>query len=130
MNMKTAEEYLDEDITNEYGKHHSIFKTARALGVSLDRVTRVVGQDNFHVDRQPAKYGGRGRPELEQYVVATKRANEPWDNSTAELRQCRARYEAGTHEMCQGRDGDTIIQYSIPRAVAESRMGYFRLGDN
>lgn len=127
--MKTADEYLDDDIREEYSKHRSIFKTARALRVTLDRVTRVVGQETFKVEHHPAKYGGRGRPDLEKYIVATKHANEPWNNSSPELKACRSRYEAGTHEMVQGRDGDTTIQYSIPRAVVNPRPGYFRNGD-
>lgn len=124
--MKTADEFLNDDIREEYAKHHSIFKTARALKITLDRVTSVVGQENFHVDRQPPRFGGRGRPELEKFIMATKNANEPWDNNLSELRQARARYEAGTHEMCSGRDGDNIILYCIPRAVVEPRLGYFR----
>jgi len=124
----TADEYLDLDIREEYAKHSSIFRTARQLGVSLDRVSRVVGKTNFHVEKQPAKYGGRGRPELEKYIVATKHGNDGWDHAMPELRQARQRYEAGTHEMCQGRDGDTIIQYLIPRAVAQPRPGYFKQG--
>jgi hypothetical protein len=124
--MKSADEFLNDDIREEYAKHHSIFKTARALKITLDRVTRIIGQEDFHVDRQPPRFGGRGRPELEKYIVATKNAVDPWDNSLTELQQARARYEAGTHEMCSGRDGDTIILYSIPRAVVEPRMGYFK----
>ncbi len=127
--MKSADEFLNDDIREEFAKHHSIFKTARALKISLDRVTTIVGQDNFQTERQPPRYGGRGRPELEKYIVSTKNATDSWDNSVAELRQARARYEAGTHEMCSGRDGDTIILYCIPRAVVEPRPNYFKHGD-
>jgi hypothetical protein len=125
----TADEYLDQDIREEFAKHNSIFRTARTLGITLDRVTRVVGKEDFHVDHKPAKYGGGGRPELEKYLVATKHANDSWDNSTPELKHARARYEAGTHEMCQGRDGDNIILYCIPRAIPDPRPGYFKHGD-
>jgi hypothetical protein len=128
MTIKTADQLLDEDIREEFAKHKSIFRTCKQLDVSLDRVKRVIGTPNFHIERKTALYGGRGRPELEQYIAATKHASEPWDNTSAELRQARSRYEAGSHEMCQGRDGDTILLYTIPRAVPEPRPGYFKSG--
>jgi hypothetical protein len=128
MSNMSADEYLDQDIREEFAKHRSPFRTCRQLGVSLDRVMRVVGDTSAHSVKNPPRYGGRGRPELEQFIAATKNVNDPWDNSKPELRQARARYEAGTHEMCQGRDGDTIILYSIPRAVANPLPEYFRSG--
>jgi hypothetical protein len=129
MNTKTADEYLDDDIREEFAKHHSAFRVCRALGISLDRVNRVVGNEEFPTERKTSRYGGKGRPEMEQYIVSIKQATESWDNSLPELIQARQRYEAGTHEMCQGRDGDRIILYSIPRAVPEPRPAYFRHGD-
>lgn len=125
---KTADEMLDEDIRDEFSKHKSIFRTCKQLGISLDRVKKVIGTEEFLIERKTAVYGGRGRPELEQYIAASKHANEPWNNSSPELRMARARYEAGTHEMCQGRDGDTILLYTIPRAVPDPRPGYFKSG--
>ena len=127
--MKTADDYLDDDIREEFAKHHSIFRVCKSLGISLDRVTRVVGNDEFPTERKAARFGGRGRPELEKYIAASKHANETWDNTSTELVRARQRYEAGTHEMCQGRDGDTILLYCIPRAVVEPRQGYFKHGD-
>lgn len=126
---KTADEYLDEDIRSEYAKHHSAYRVAKALGITLDRVYSAIGNEKLSVKHTPTVYGGRGRPELEKFIVALKHVNEPWDNSSEELRKARQRFEAGTHEMCQGRDGDTIIQYSIPRAVTEPRVGFFKHGD-
>lgn len=125
----TADQYLDQDIKDEFAKHKSIFRAARALGVTLDRVTSVVGEKNFHVDKRPAQYGGRGRPELEPYIVATKNGDEAWNNNSSEIEVAREQYEAGTHEMTQGRDGDTIILYSIPRASIQPRPGYFKQGN-
>lgn len=125
----TADQYLDQDIKDEFAKHKSIFRCARALGVSLDRVTSVVGEKNFHVEKRPAQYGGRGRPEVEKFIVMTKDGNEAWNNTSSEIEAARKEYEAGTHEMTQGRDGDTIILYSIPRAVVHPRPDYFKQGN-
>ena len=129
MTTKTADEYLDQDILEEFNKHHSLYRVCKALDISLGRVKQVIGTQSSPIERKTSLYGGRGRPELEKFIVATKASDEQWNNNAPELQQCRARYEAGTHEMCQGRDGDTILLYSIPRAVVEPRPGYFRHGD-
>lgn len=57
-----------------------------------------------------------GREELRKYIVAVKRFDWPVEYDKA-LSIARRLYEAGTHEMCQGRDGPMIIQYLIPRNV-------------
>lgn len=59
-----------------------------------------------------------GRPELRRFVVATGRYvygyGLKWDNEQA-IREAMRKHELGTHEMCQGRDGNVIIQYCVPR---------------
>ena len=58
-----------------------------------------------------------GRESLRPFIVAVRHADaERWPpGSDAALQEARERYCEGTHEMCQGRDGKTIIQYLIPR---------------
>jgi hypothetical protein len=124
----TADELLDQDIREEFAKHRSPFRVCRQLDVSLDRVRRVIGEQAPSNTKNIARFGGRGRPELEKFAVARKNVNESWDNNSVELINARSSYEAGTHEMCQGRDGDTIIQYSIPRTIIEPRPNYFKAG--
>lgn len=58
---------------------------------------------------------GRGRPELQPYIVATKKVSESWDNALPSLKAARREYDEGKVELCQGRDGENIILYSIPR---------------
>lgn len=58
-----------------------------------------------------------GREALRPFIVAVKRHDRwPFEYEPA-LAEAREAYCAGTHEMCQGRDGQTIIQYLIPRKV-------------
>lgn len=123
--MSNAEQYLDEDIREEFAKHRSVFRTCRALKINVERVNRVVKQDDYRSDTRDSVYDGEGRPELRQYIVAKKSASGEWDNNSSSIKEMRALFERGTHEMCQGRDGDTIIQYLIPRAVSQPRPGYF-----
>ena len=57
-----------------------------------------------------------GREELRRHIVAVKQSFRAWpDKYDAALSIASKLYEAGTHEMCQGREGATIIQYLIPR---------------
>lgn len=126
----TADDYLDLDIKEEYAKHGSRFRTARALGISLDRVDMVIGETAVQPDTKTTTYGGNGRPDIEKYMVARKRAGDEWDNTLPDIAEARKQYEAGTHEMCTGRDGDWLILYAIPRAVVTPRPNYFRQGSN
>lgn len=68
----------------------------------------------------------RGRPELRQYIVAIRHADAPgWQSSTM-LDNARRDYDAGMVELCQARDGNNIILYSIPRRVPVKRVhAYF-----
>lgn len=59
-----------------------------------------------------------GRPDLRPHIVTVGSYVEGkglvWDDERA-VALANRKYEAGTHELCQGRDGDFIIQYCIPR---------------
>src|SRR5688572_12356800 len=106
----TADDYLNEDIREEFAKHHSVFRVAKALHITLDRVRAVVGENEYTPEKKNVTtYDGMGRPELEKYVVARKDAFDEWDNDNPSIQEARRRHEAGTHIMCSGRDGDWII---------------------
>jgi hypothetical protein len=124
----TAEEHLRQDVETEFKKTKSYYRVARALDLPMEKVKAILA------DYQPpappkreAVYGGQGRPEMRKYVVAKKQAMEDWNNTDPDIAFARAAYEAGTHEMCSGRDGDTILLYSIPRTKKDPRPNYFAL---
>lgn len=60
-----------------------------------------------------------GNPDLKDRIVSIRHADNPhWPTEDADkITLAKLRYEAGTHEMCQGRDKDWFILYSIPRKV-------------
>ena len=67
-----------------------------------------------------------GRPSLQQFIVAYRHAERGWPKQfDDELDYARQRYDAGTHIMCQGRDGDYIIQYLIPRTGKPKPHNWF-----
>lgn len=62
---------------------------------------------------------------MQQFAVARKKADQPWDNSVEAIDAARNAYEAGTHIMATGRDGDWLILYSIPQRRVTPRPGCF-----
>ena len=97
-------------------------QTARELVIPPALVREVDIIENKRFNATPS---GRGRPELQKYIVAIAKMHEPWNNRTKEIREARAAYEAGTHEMCQGRDGLNKILYLIPRKRKVKPRKYF-----
>lgn len=118
---------LKEEIKNELYKHRSPSKVARNLGISIRDVLsvdeelsgrpRIVREERFE---------GLGRPELRQFTVARKRAMAVWDVADPNIVEAREAYEAGTHDMATGRDGDWLILYSFPLRKSQPRPNYFK----
>ena len=70
--------------------------------------------------------GGRGRESLQKYIVSRTLAGAAWPELDREIiEKARLDYDAGVIEMCQGRDGDWIILYAIPRTKVTERHPYF-----
>lgn len=67
-----------------------------------------------------------GRPDP-KYIIAVRHADNPlWPREYQDaIARARADYEAGTHEMLQGRDRDWFIQYSIPRKKQTEGRKFF-----
>jgi hypothetical protein len=119
---------LDNDIRQEYGKHGSLFKTAKAFNVQVEYVRGIVG--NMPVDDTPdvstCAWDGFGDPAKRKHLVARSLAKTSWDNGRPEVAEARAKFEAGTHEMATGRDGPWLLMYAFPRAVVKPRPHYFQ----
>lgn len=115
------------EIVAELKKIRAPSKVARNLGVDIRLVLPIADElaGNPRVLREE-QFGGWGSPEFRDFAVARKRAHETWDNSTPAIAEARAAYEAGTHDMCTGRDGDWLILYSIPQQRVTPRPDYFR----
>ena len=114
-----------------YQRLRSPFRVAGKLGMGTARVLQILADNPLAASLSTVSacvetHGGFGRPELVQYTVARKRPTPAWENDSPEIRLARKNYEAGTHELATGRDGDWLILYSIPRrAVAPGRSTYF-----
>lgn len=104
-------------------------RTAQQLGLSEAQVRWVDVIVNKKFDMNVV---GKGRPELQPYIVAIRDRNfEPvWDNENPKIIKARELYDEGVVEMATGIDGDNIILYAIPRRFKdEDRPPYFSAED-
>lgn len=70
---------------------------------------------------------GWGRLELQTYIVSRRRSYDPhWPlDDLPTLQDCRRQHDQGRVTMCQGRDGNHILQYAIPSHTPIRRAPYF-----
>jgi hypothetical protein len=117
---------LRQEIIGELKKVRAPAKAARNLGVDLKLVLQVSDEiGGLSYFNREERWDGEGRPELRQYAVAKKRAYQVWDNNDPAIAAARAAYEAGTHDMRTGRDGNWLIMYLVPQRKVTPRPGYF-----
>ena len=119
---------LDEDIRAEFAKHHSLFKTARKLGINnieyVSQVVKDMSQDE-KPDTSTCEYDGFGDPDKRRFLVARSLAKDTWDNGRPEVAEARQKFEEGTHLMATGRDGPWLLLYLFPQAIKTPRPNYF-----
>lgn len=77
---------------------------------------------------EPDDITSLGRPGMERFVVAIRRTTiGEWPKKYKDdLDKARMKYDAGTHEMVQGRKNGWFIQYCIPRHTPAKTRNYFR----
>ena len=101
-----------------------------ACGGDMNEVARRL---NLPVDqimparrRQPPET--LGRKEMRKFQVSSRHADTPvWPKEHEKsIGLARAKFEAGTHEMCQGRDGEWFILYLIPRRQPTKPRRFFK----
>lgn len=107
---------IEEEILAKYRQTRSPFKTAHAVGVDISVVFEVIDTKSDQLAAVQERHGGMGRPEMQPFIVARRRANQPtWGSDDEKVIEARENYEKGTHIMATGRDGAWLILYSVPR---------------
>lgn len=76
---------------------------------------------------KPSELPGWGKPSLQPHIISRRRSFAPsWPNEdTAVILEHKRLHDQGRVTMCQGRDGDWIIQYAIPMKQPLRRSAYF-----
>lgn len=125
--MTASPEVVDE-VLQSYRRLRSPYKVARELGYAPVLVWQIIELHADTLTLPVERWDGRGRPELEQHLVAKmKPGASSWDNAIPEIAEARRRFEAGTHTMATGRDGRWLLLYSIPlRKPQPARPDFFK----
>ena len=114
------------EILADLRKTRAPSRTAKNLGYDIRTILEIANEDRHPASRHEERHDGLGRPELRIYTVSRKKAWEAWDNDSNSLKAARASYEAGTHDMLTGRDGEWLILYLIPQKRVTPRVNYFQ----
>lgn len=116
-----------DKIIDAYKRLKSPFRVAKLLTLDVQQVWDVIEENPERVAAVASRFGGDGRPELLPYLAARRKVSDPsWDNDSVEIQQARADFEAGTHNMVTGRDGNWLLMYMIPQERVTPRPDYFR----
>lgn len=75
----------------------------------------------------PSDLPGWGKPSLHRYIISRRKANAPgWPAEDAQtIIENKRLHDQGRVIMCQGRDGEFIIQYAIPTRRPLRTSSYF-----
>lgn len=84
------------------------------LGSKTKRPVSLSGSAEFNL----------GRASLRPFLIAFKKPGQDWTSSEV-IKDARRKFDAGTHEMFQGRDGEYCLQYLRPRKVPTKPRSYF-----
>lgn len=125
MNTTLSQEVIDDVLYEWQRLKRSPYKVADAVGISARTVLEIIDEHGHKVSQIQERHEGWGRPELRDFLVARTKAGTSWDNDEPEIAEARRAYEAGTVELCTGRDGRYLLLYAFPRKRKEPRPGYF-----
>lgn len=97
------------------------YEISEELGIKVSDVRRVMPQLDL------SDLPGWGRVKLQPHIVSRRRVSAlSWPSEhLGRLIECRRQHDQGRVNMCQGRDGEWIIQYAIPNQRPIRRLPYF-----
>lgn len=118
-------ETLIDDLRRELnGNRPNPVKIAARYGVPASMV-RFIMQESPSPNTEFTKVStdGWGRKELRPWLISRKASGDAWPEADkAKIEAARDDYDAGAVEVCQGRDGDFILLYRIPRKRPVKRI--------
>lgn len=80
---------------------------------------------------KPEYLEGWGRPSMHPHIISRRNVNwAKWPSEDLQrIHEHKRLHDEGKVTMCQGRDGEWLIQYSIPNQMPVRRETYFFSGD-
>lgn len=125
--MTTSRDHILRTLKTE---NYNYSKVAKAFGLPFDALRKHFPQNSHYQLEEriplPSDIRDLAREPLRQFVIAVKPAGGAWPEKYKDvIAEARRKFDAGTHEMCQGKRGGWTIQYLIPRWVRVPRRRYF-----
>lgn len=121
----------DAKVAELYEKHGGdMDAVAQELGMApaeFDQIEPEVSTEPVFISPDRTRPRLVGRPELRQYMISIRHMYETgWPRADkAVIERARRAYDAGYVEMCQARDGNWIILYSIRRKKKALARNWF-----
>lgn len=122
--FRITQTLIDELQRELQGNRPNPVKIAARYGVPAGLV-RFIMQESPSPNTEFVKHStdGWGKKELRPWLVSRKASGDAWPEADKEkIEKAREAYDDGITEMCQGRDGDFILLYSIPRKRPVKRI--------
>lgn len=104
---------------------------ATALGISPEELSERVQPAPFNMTRRRQPPADLGHYYFRKYIVSYRHADHavwPKDDEAA-IEEARAKYEAGTHELCQQRDRNWFVLFCVPRVKRTGARKFFQVHD-
>lgn len=103
-------------------------KVAAALGLEPSELAARLTLAPVPVTRRRKPPADIGKDYFRQFIVSVRHAEHPlWPkDDEAKIEEARAKYEAGTHDICQGRDRDWFVLYCVPLKKRVGARKFFR----
>lgn len=124
-NLLTPEEL--RRIYEECGGDTSLL--AQRLNLSREELATRVTPAPTPPARRSSPPADLGKDYFRKYIVSVRHCENPlwpWADQD-KIEDARNKYEAGTHEMCQGRDRDWFVLYCIPRKKRCGARKFFQV---
>lgn len=113
-----------KEIVDQLGLIRNPHHIAQRVGVKVSEVRKVMKE--MDLEYLP----GWGRVSLQPHLISRRKSgHEHWSRDDQQiLLQNRMQHDQGSVTMCQGRDGEYILQYAIPTKRKVIRNPYFTGG--
>lgn len=110
-----------KEVQDMLRKNRNPYEIAQQLNLKVREVRQVMLQHELE------DLPGWGRLGLQIHIISRRRASAPeWPSGDIpRLLEHRRQHDQGRVNMCQGRDGDWIIQYAIPNRKPVRRSPWF-----
>ena len=122
-------QFSPEDLRKVYDENNGdLHAIAGALGISPSELATNATPALTTPARRRQPPADIGKPYFLKYRVSVRHADwSMWpSDDQSKIEQARAKYEAGTHTMCQGRDGDWFVLYCVPLQQRVGARKFFR----